>query len=208
MSNKQLYEVNGFKLNQEQYERYLERINNENSPSYIVSKMKEELQGKDAYVPYLTRQMILPVLEEMHYDGYFSDEYVYNYICDNWSFVENGYDLGQIAEYLYEYRYGDCSRDITKLLKKQLKKQIDTDGYLTIFRGFNHMSREDGNSFTLSKAKAIWFANRYASMGKEKGYVNKYKIHISDVLAFITDRKEAEIVAWPDDVILLEQINY
>jgi hypothetical protein len=208
MSNKQLYEVNGFKLNQEQYERYLERINNEINPSYIVSKMKEQSKDENVDVPYIIRQMVLPVLEELCYDDYFSDEYVYNYICENWSFVENGYDLGKIAEYLYEYRYGDCSRDIAKLLKKQLKKQIDTDGYLTIYRGFNYTTRPDGNSFTLSKAKAIWFANRYASMGKEKGYVNKYKIHISDVLAFITDRGEAEIVAWPDDVILLEQINY
>ena len=66
------------------------------------------------------------------------------------------------------------------------------------------MTREEGNSYTLSKEKAIWFANRF---GKGKGYVNKYKIHIKHILAFITDRNEAEIVALPEDVILLEKLN-
>lgn len=158
---------------------------------------------------FITRHNVVSVLEGMLEQGNFTSRFLYDFICEYWSLIENGYDLEELCEYLIEFRYcSSCCVELTKQLKKQLKKQMDTDGYLTIFRGFNHMSREDGNSFTLSKAKAIWFANRYASMGKEKGYVNKYKIHISDVLAFITDRKEAEIVAWPDDVILLEQINY
>ena len=86
----------------------------------------------------------------------------------------------------------------------QLKKQIDSDGYITIYRGFNKYSRENGNSFTLSKKVAIKFSNRW---GEDEGYVNKYQIHIDDVVAFITDRTEAEIVADPDDVIFLETLK-
>lgn len=202
MSNEQLYEFQGQMYTKEIYEMILDRWG-ERSPEYIVSKIKEELQGKDADVPYIQRSMVLPVLEELCYDDYFSDEYIYNYIYENWSFVENGCDLKQIAEYLYDYRYGDCSDKIQKQLKKRLKKQTDKDGYITIYRGFNGRNREDGNSYTLSKEKAIWFANRF----RKESYVNKYKIHIRDVLAFITDRNEAEIVALPEDVILLET-NY
>jgi hypothetical protein len=81
---------------------------------------------------------------------------------------------------------------------------MDSEGYITIYRGFNDYSREDGNSYTLSKEKAIWFAKRFS---EDVCYVNKYKLHITDVLAFITNRGEAEIVAMPDDVILLETIT-
>lgn len=205
MSDEQLYEFQGKMYTKEVYEKILDIYDTDRkyNPEYIASKMKEKLQGKDVNIPYIEKQMVLPVLEELFYDDYFSDEYVYNYIYENWSSVESGYDLEQIAEFLIKYRYGDCSDKIQKQLKKQLKKQIDKDGYITIYRGFNDYSREDGNSYTLSKEKAIWFSKRFS---KDVCYVNKYKININNVLAFITDRNEAEIVALPEDVILLEQI--
>ena len=149
---------------------------------------------------YIDKDMVVPVLERMLEERNFSDKYLYDYICDHWCRIENGYDLETLAEYLCCYK----SYDDYKTLKKRLKKQIDDKGYITIYRGFNDYSREDGNSYTLSLDKAIWFSRRFA---EEVSYVNTYKIHIYDVLAFITDRNEAEIVAMPDDVILLETIK-
>lgn len=159
-----------------------------------------DLDNLDKY--YIDKQMIVPVLERMLEERDFSNKYIYDYICKYWSRIENGDDLETLADYLY------CNKtyDEYKVLKKRLAKQMDKEGYITIYRGFNDYSREDGNSYTLSKEKAIWFSKRF-SKESEASYVNKYKIHIYDVLAFITNRGEAEIVAMPEDVILLETIT-
>lgn len=149
---------------------------------------------------YIDKQMVVPVLERMLNERDFSNKYIYDYICEHWSKIENGYDLELLADYLFWNKtYNEY-----KVLKKRLAKQMDKKGYITIYRGFNDYSREDGNSYTLSKEKAIWFSKRFS---KDVCYVNKYKIHITDVIAFITNRSEAEIVAFPDDVILLETIT-
>ena len=151
---------------------------------------------------YIDKQMVIPVLERMLKERDFSNKYIYDYICKHWSKIENGYDLELLADCLFWKK----TYDEDKVLKKRLKKQMDSEGYITIYRGFNDYSREDGNSYTLSKEKAIWFSKRF-SKESEASYVNKYKIHITDVLAFITNRGEAEIVALPDSVILLETIT-
>ena len=149
---------------------------------------------------YIYKLDVVPTLEEMIDKGEFSNKYLYDFICEYWSSIEDGNDLETLAYYLFECRYSlSCRYEITKQLKKQLKKQINAHGYITVYRGFNKYSREDGNSFTLSKDKAIWFSKRFG----DEGYVNKYEIHIDNVIAFITDRNEAEIIADPDDVILL-----
>ena len=153
---------------------------------------------------YISKHNIIPTLEDMIENGEFKHEYMYDFICEHWCDVEDGYDLENLFYYLGEYRYSSIRMKITKQLKKQLKKQIDLNGYITIYRGFNKNSRENGNSFTLSKKVAIKFSNRW---GKDEGYVNKYQIHIDDVIAFITDRNEAEIIADMDDVIFLETLK-
>ena len=147
---------------------------------------------------YIDKELVVPVLERMIYERDFSNKYIYDYICKHWSKIENGYDLELLADYLYWNK----TYDEYKVLKKRLKKQIDNKGYITIYRGYNDYSRDKGNSYTLSKEKAIWFSRRFS---KDVCYVNKYKIHIRHILAFITNRNEAEIVALPEDVILLEE---
>lgn len=153
---------------------------------------------------YVYKRDVVPVLEKMIDEGTYSNKYLYDFICEHWSSIEDGYDLETLFEHLDFFRFNyKCRKEITKQLKKQLKKQIDTDGYVTVYRGFNKYSREDGNSFTLSKDVAIYFSNRW---GKNEGYVNKYKVHIKNVVAFITDRNEAEIIVDPDNIILLETL--
>ena len=156
------------------------------------------------YKGYIKQWEIVETVWELQ-DAGASDKDIYDFICEEWHRVENGTDLEDLFCYLYDSRYSfSCRQGIAKQLKKQLKKQIDSDGYITIYRGFNKYSRENGNSFTLSKKVAIKFSNRW---GEDEGYVNKYQIHIDDVVAFITDRTEAEIVADPDDVIFLETLK-
>lgn len=150
---------------------------------------------------YVSGLDVVPLLEEMLEEESYSPKELYDFISEHWCKVEDGDDLEKLFYYLYDCRFVSSYRcEIREQLKRQLKKQMDAKGYITIYRGFNEYSREDGNSFTLSKDVAIRFSNRW---GEDKGYVNKYKIHINRVMAFITDRNEAEIIADPDDVILL-----
>ena len=173
---------------------------------YIVSKLKDELlyPDKDIRVPYIDKAMIVPVVIELIEDGSFTVDYIYDFICKKWSRIENGRDLGILADYLEQCHWYE--KDITNTLIRRLKKQTDNKGYITIYRGYNDYSRENGNSYTLSLDKAIWFSRRFAKES-EVCYVKKYKIHITDVLAFITNRNEAEIVANHNNVILLETIE-
>lgn len=171
---------------------------------YIVEKLKDKLlyPDKDIKVPYIDKNMVHYIAIELIEDGSFTVDYIYDFICEHWSRIENGKALGVLANYLEQCHYYE--KNIRATLKRRLKKQADNKGYITIYRGFNGHNREDGNSFTLSLNKAIWFARRYNT---EVCYVNTYKIHIDSVLAFITNKNEAEIIANPDCLILLETKN-
>ena len=205
-TGEKIYEFQGQMYTKEQYEMILDLCGLRDA-SYIVSKIKEKLQGLDVHVPYIEKHMILPIVEEMHCDedNSFSDKYRYNFICEHWSSLEDGHVLEELAWYMEAYRYGCCENDVTRQLKRQLKKQMDKDGYITVYRGFHDYTNEEGHSYTLSRNVAIWFSRRFS---KEISYVNTYKIHIDDVFAFITNRGEAEIIASPDAVILLETNSY
>ena len=178
-------------------------------PKYVVSKIKAKLQGEDVYVPYIEKHTVLPIVKEMYCDEdrFFSDKYRYDFICKHWSRLEDGYVLEKLAWYMYQYRFSGFrdSDNITAQLKRQLKKQMDKDGYIIVYRGFNDYTNEEGHSYTLSRNVAIWFSRRFS---EEISYVNTYKIHVEDVMAFITNRGEAEIIASPDAVILLETNSY
>ena len=172
----------------------------------MLQKMIEEVDLDDLDNTHIYKEIVVHVLERMITERDFSDKYLYDFICEYWSSIENGEHLEYLAYYLEQLRYGSCSYSIEEQLKKRLAKQMDSEGYITIYRGFSDKTRNEGNSYTLSKNIAIWFSKRF-SKESEASYVNKYKIHIYDVLAFITNRNEAEIVALPDDVILLETIT-
>jgi hypothetical protein len=201
-TGEKIYEFQGKMYTKEQYERILDLWGLRDA-SYIVSQMKKQLQGLDDSEPWIHDHMVLPIVEEMNcdIDNAFSDKYRYDFICEHWISIEDGRILEELAWHLQQL----INRTIEKQLKKRLAKQTDKDGYITIYRGFNDRSREDGNSYTLSRNVAIWFSRRFA---KEISYVNTYKIHIDNVLAFITERNEAEIIAMPEDVILLETNSY
>jgi hypothetical protein len=70
---------------------------------------------------------------------------------------------------------------------------------LTIYRGCSkYPEAEMGFSWTLDQQKARWFAHRF---GDNDGYIVTATCQRSDVIAYLTDRDEAEIVI---DPVLLE----
>lgn len=72
---------------------------------------------------------------------------------------------------------------------------------LTVYRGCSCFD-DGGFSWTLSRDKAEWFARRWKDSGMVvlKGTVNKAK-----VIAYLTSRGEAEIVAMPEDVTITDR---
>ncbi len=70
---------------------------------------------------------------------------------------------------------------------------------LTVFRGCTGEDAADGFSWTLDRAKAEWFANRYAHR-RENALVVTGTIDKVDVIAHFLGRNETEIVCLPESV--------
>ena len=74
---------------------------------------------------------------------------------------------------------------------------------LTVYRGIRAVepcSREDGLSFTLERDTAVFFARRYGHSGR----VLTATVHKRHVLAYVTDRNEAELVILPGKVKFID----
>lgn len=72
---------------------------------------------------------------------------------------------------------------------------------VTIYRGVRKCGKM-GISWTLSKDKAIWFAQRY---NKDEGIVYKAKIKSKDILYYI-DSNEQEVIVDPKKLIQIEEM--
>lgn len=128
-------------------------------------------------------------------NGGFSDKAMYDYSKDIYSSIEDSYGYDLIVMGMKHY----FSKDIS--IKEELEKALEghLEGrFLTIYRGINEKNRVDGLSYTLSTDVAKFFAKRWT----KKGYVNKYRVNIDDVIAFI-DNGEKEIIT--DKAILIEE---
>lgn len=102
---------------------------------------------------------------------------------------------------------------------EHLRKRFNSDT-ITIYRGegskSNNFFEDRSLSWTLSKDKAIWFANRFSSFDKptrEQGEVLKdrtvYKavINVEDILAYIDDTED-EVIVSPDKIKKYETIEF
>lgn len=58
--------------------------------------------------------------------------------------------------------------------------------YIEVYRGVNSKNREDGLSYTFDLKVAKFFANRWCDSGR----VNKYKVPIDDVVAYINNGED------------------
>lgn len=93
--------------------------------------------------------------------------------------------------------------------KKKDKKykgiKTDKNGYVTIYRGMGTHSTPIGKAFswTTSFDTAIFFATRL-SLGS---LVYKAKVHIDNIIEYLTDRNEFEVLVRPKDVIDLVKLD-
>ncbi len=89
-----------------------------------------------------------------------------------------------------------------------LIKLLDNDGYLTIYHGHSKKTLRGSNSWSVNRDMADWFGRRNADgrHSKKRGASDTYriftsKVKLADVIAFITDRNEDEVVVLNKNVI-------
>lgn len=71
---------------------------------------------------------------------------------------------------------------------------------ITVWRGVAHRESVEGMSWTVDKAKAEWFARRFAGGEGRTPLLVEGTVSKRDVLAYFSNRGESEIVAFPEDV--------
>ena len=70
---------------------------------------------------------------------------------------------------------------------------------LTVYRGVSPGRVENGLSWTANKEKALWFAKRFRSRGRN-GVLLSGTVRKKDVLAYLNRRSEDELVIYPKDI--------
>lgn len=79
----------------------------------------------------------------------------------------------------------------------------DLSGVVSIYRGVGSEKYRDGISWTTDKSKAEWFASRFT----EDGIVYSAKVKSKDILYYISERGEEEIIVDPKKLMQVERIN-
>lgn len=119
-----------------------------------------------------------------------------------WSYVEfpNADPNVTQKEYVSMFLKADKQRLMTPeeyAIWKSLPDEI------TVYRGVSGEGAVKKLSWTLSRKKAEWFANRW----NQKGRVYQAKIKKEDVLAYFGERGEAEIVLNPFELMDIIKMN-
>lgn len=109
-------------------------------------------------------------------------------------------------EYIKDNIYEQVKALKPKNIEKNLEGKLDRDGRLTIYRGVtdNSTNTYKANSWTASLSVAAQFAT---SFNCEKPIVYKAKVETKDIIAYIKDRREEEIVVLPEDVKSIERMD-
>lgn len=82
---------------------------------------------------------------------------------------------------------------------------LDADGYLTVYHGHVIEDLTNHNSWTIKKEVAEYFGNRNALFNKKKKYyVINGKVKLKDIITYITDRNEFEVVVPGECVNIIE----
>jgi len=103
-----------------------------------------------------------------------------------WSIANDLYDVGTCLEHAMN--------------EKEVAAYNALPDEVTIYRGVRHPDAIEGISWTVDRAKALWFAHRFASDDKPIAYLATGKVNKKDIRAHILARGESEIIVMPEDV--------
>lgn len=105
-----------------------------------------------------------------------------------------------------EYNFGLLNVDILKYIQQLSVNELDKlDDVVKIYRGQTEKSRNynEANSWTLDKSVAEFFSTRFNSNGKIiSAYIKK-----EDIIAYIEDRNESEVLVFPNKIYDIKIIN-
>lgn len=105
---------------------------------------------------------------------------------------------------MVEHPLKDINVTKSEMLKwfSKLGYVSDLSGVVTIYRGVGSEKYRDGISWTLDREKAEWFATRFT----EDGVVYSAKVKSNDILYYISDRGEKEVIVDPKRLMQVERI--
>lgn len=97
------------------------------------------------------------------------------------------------------------SKQQQQKIEKSLKKEVDKDGFITVYRGVGSKSTppDKAYSWTIDIGTVAFFASRFS----EAGDIYTGKVHIKDVIAYIDSRNEKEILALPGKVKEIKKMD-
>lgn len=116
-----------------------------------------------------------------------TDEVYWDLLSDVWTDSENIWQNKIIWGYLLTSNRSKREFFMNEDERAEFEKLPQT---LTIYRGYQPRKNKLGYSYTTSKEKATWFANRF----HKDGEVHTLKVDKSRVFAFLTRRNESEIL--------------
>lgn len=127
-----------------------------------------------------------------------TDEEYWRVLRYVWVDTENPHEWDDIRDLFFDEQRRDTrALFMTDEERAQLAAMGDE---ITVYRGFCMPGAEEGWSWTIDRERAEWFARRFAHRGEAQLAIGT--IRKADVVAYLTDRGEDEIVADPDDVVV------
>ena len=84
---------------------------------------------------------------------------------------------------------------------EELTSLLDENGYITVYHGHCKKTLRGSYSWTTDCDTAKWFGSRHALFShSEQYYVVTGKVKLTDIITYITDRNEREVLVKPADV--------
>lgn len=125
------------------------------------------------------------------------EQYLYETYKSNLAMIECG---GMYNHFFTE----DLIRKVKSLNHKdtienpELLNLADDKGYINVYHGHCKPTLRNSSSWTTKKEVAQWFGERNSLFNQSKDYyVVSGKVKLCDIIAYITDRNEFEIVVQP-----------
>lgn len=128
----------------------------------------------------------------MDYMQHMKDEDYWSLLAEIWIDTENLWQYKSFIKYLFTERSGP--RQMMSEKDRELFKTLPDE--VVVYRGYQTRNRQ-GHAWSLSPAKALWFARRFSPVRYNvvRGVVRK-----EDIVAVLLRRGEYEVVAFPENV--------
>ena len=179
-------------LTQDLYDEVLGLANTKQRINLIEKTVNDFIkneQYKELFT-FTDKPFLFPLFEE-YYDT-IPEEQRYEILRD--IYIRSEYGFSEIKKSIIEDLF-----EKNKSNKFRPKLETDQEGYVKIYRGVGSKSSdlESAYSWTLSLSIALFFANRFAD---SQSTVYQAKVHINNIVDYITIRDEEEILVLPKDI--------